>query len=184
MALISKTALRGDPILNHNFVVSLLDSSAGSGLPGAIVMSAIFDAVVGGFSECSGLETSMKVEEFNEGGRNGEVLKFPGRISWTNVTLKKGLGSSTALWDWYYAFVEGRGKRRDGVIILMNELKVPNNIWQFRRGIPVKYTGPSLNATQNNVAIESIEIAHEGLFQVPGIGLGASAVGAAASLQG
>ena len=44
---------------------------------------------------------------------------------------------------------------------------MPNNIWYFRRGLPVKYTGPALNATQNNVAIESIEIAHEGIHQVP-----------------
>lgn len=182
MSMISKTALRGDPVLNHNFVISLLDSSAGSGLPGEVTLSAVFDVVAGGFSECSGLETSMKVEEFNEGGRNGEVLKFAGRISWTNITLKKGIGSSTALWDWYYGFVEGRGKRRDGVIILLNELKVPNNIWHFRKGIPVKYTGPSLNATQNSVSIEAIEIAHEGLFQAPGIGVGALAVGGAASL--
>lgn len=184
MALLSKTALRGDPVLNHNFVVSLLDSSGEFGLAGAVAVSALLDVAVGGFSECSGLEMSMKVEEFNEGGRNGEVLKFPGRISWTNITLKKGIGAGTALWDWHYSFVEGRGKRRDGVIILLNEQRLPNNIWQFRRGLPMKYTGPSLNATQNNVAIESIEIAHEGIFQVPGVGLGATAIGAAANLLG
>jgi hypothetical protein len=59
---------------------------------------------------------------------------------------------------------------------------VPNNIWYFRRGLPVKYTGPSLNATQSSVAIESIEIAHEGLSQVPFVGAGAAALGALAGL--
>ena len=79
------------------------------------------------------------------------------------------------------AFTEGKGKRRDGVIVLLNDRHVPNNIWYFRRGLPVKYTGPSLNATQSSVAIESIEIAHEGLSQVPfggaGVGVASRAVG-------
>jgi phage tail-like protein len=180
MAILSSTALRGDPVLNHNFVVQLVDSS---GTEGPLnVAQDLLAPVVGGFSECSGIEMTMKVEEFNEGGRNGEVLKFPGRVSWTNITLKKGLSSGTALWDWYYSFIEGRGKRKDGVIILLNEQRQPHNVWQFRRGIPLKYTGPALNAAQNNVAIESLEIAHEGIFHVPGIGIGAAAIGAAANL--
>ena len=180
MALLSQTALRGDPVLNHNFVVSLLDSSSTLRLLGSIAMSAIFDVAAGGFSECSGLEMSLQVEEYKEGGRNSELLKFPTRVSWSNITLKKGLGANTALWDWHYGFVEGRGRRRDGVIILLNDLRVPNNIWYFRRGLPVKYSGPQLNAAQSNVAIESIEIGHEGIYQVPFVGLGASTAGAIA----
>jgi phage tail-like protein len=74
------------------------------------------------------------------------------------------------LWDWHFAFVEGHGKRRDGVIVLLDAARLPAHAWFFRRGLPVKYNGPSLNATANNVAIESIEIAHEGIYQVPGIG--------------
>jgi phage tail-like protein len=158
---------RGDPVLNHNFVISLLDSSNASGLFGAISMSAIFDVALGGFSECGGLEMSLQVEEFREGGNNGRLLKFPTRVTWSNITLKKGVSSGTTLWDWHYAFTVGRGNRRDGVIVLLSDRHVPNNIWYFRRGLPVKYTGPALNATQSSVAIESIEISHEGLSQVP-----------------
>jgi phage tail-like protein len=73
--------------------------------------------------------------------------------------------------------VEGRGKRRDGIIALLDDRRGPNNIWYFQRGLPVKYTGPSLNATQNNVAIESIEIAHEGIYQLPSVGSGATTGG-------
>jgi phage tail-like protein len=167
MALLSKTAIRGDPVLNHNFVISLVDSSSTLAMVESAALSAIFDVPLGGFSECTGLEMSLKVEEYKEGGRNSAVLKFPTRVEWTNITLKKGMGAGTALWDWHYGFVEGRGKRRDGIIALLTDLHVPNNIWYFRRGLPVKYSGPSLNATQNNVAIESIEIAHEGIYQVP-----------------
>jgi phage tail-like protein len=184
MALLSQTALRGDPLLNHNFVVSLLDTSSVLATVGSAALSAIFDVAAGGFSECSGIEMSLQVEEYKEGGRNGEVLKFPTRVTWSNITLKKGVGSGAALWDWHYGFVEGRGKRRDGVIVLLTDLRVPNNIWYFRRGLPVKYSGPQLNAAQNNVAIESIEIAHEGIYQVPFVGLGAAAAGAVAGLVG
>jgi len=182
MATSSATAIRGDPVLNHNFVIHLMNSNAGGGPAGLSSISDLMSALAGGFSEFSGLEASMKVEEYNEGGRNGEVLKFPGRTSWSNIVLKKGIGSGTALWDWYYSFVVGRGSRRDGVIILLDELHIPHNIWQFQRAFPVKYTGPSLNATQSSVAIESIEIAHEGIFQVPGISLGAAAAGATVNL--
>ena len=184
MALISRTALRGDPVLNHNFVISLIDTSSTLALVGSLALSAISDVALGGFSECTGLEMSLQVEEYKEGGRNGAVLKFPTRITWSNITLKKGIGVGTELWDWHYGFAEGKGRRRDGIIMLLNDLRVPNNIWYFRRGLPVKYSGPALNATQNNVAIESIEIAHEGIHQMPSVGLGAAAIRAVAALGG
>jgi phage tail-like protein len=179
MAILGKTAVRGDPVLNHNFAISLIDTSSTLAIIGSSALSAILDVAVGGFSECSGLEMSLKVEDYREGGRNSTVLKFPSRVEWSNITLKKGIGSGTELWDWHYGFVEGKGKRRDGVITLLTDLRVPNNIWYFRRGLPVKYTGPSLNATQNNVAIESIEIVHEGIYQLPSVGLGAAAAAVA-----
>lgn len=182
MAILSKTAVRGDPVLNHNFVISLIDTSSTLAIVGSAALSAILDVAVGGFSECSGLEMSLKVEDYREGGRNSAVLKFPTRVEWSNITLKKGIGSGTELWDWHYGFVEGKGKRRDGIIALLTDLRVPNNIWYFRRGLPVKYTGPSFNATQNNVAIESVEIVHEGIYQLPFVGLGAAAAGAVAGL--
>ena len=181
MAALSQTALRTDPVLNHNFVVSLLDTSSVLATLASAALSAVLDIAVGGFSECSGLEMSMKVEDYMEGGNNGTVLKFPGRISWGNITLKKGIGSSSALWDWHYGFVLGQGKRRDGAIVLLNEFHVPNTVWFFRRGLPLKYTGPALNATQNSVAIEAMEIAHEGIYQIPFVG---AASGIASAIAG
>jgi phage tail-like protein len=182
MALLNQTALRGDPVLNHNFVISLLDSSSALGLRGSIAVPAIFDVAVGGFTECSGLEMSLQVEEFREGGNNGRALKFPTRVTWSNITLKKGVGAGTALWDWHYGFTEGKGKRRDGVIALLTDLRAANNIWYFRRGLPVKYTGPALNATQSSVAVESMEIAHEGILQLPSMGLEAAGAGTGPAL--
>lgn len=174
MALLGAVGVRSDPIKSYNFVISLLDTSSTLALATSMALSAILDVALGGFSECGGLEMSLDVEEYKEGGRNGTILKFPTRVKWTNITMKKGIGAGTALWDWHYGFVEGKGRRRDGVIVLQNDLHIPNNIWYFRRGLPVKYTGPTLNAAQNNVAIESIEIAHEGIYQLPFVGLGAA----------
>ncbi|MCK9621357.1 MAG: phage tail protein [Methylobacter sp.] len=182
MAILSKTAVRADPVLNHNFVISLIDSSSALATTGSAALSAILDVAAGGFSECSGLEMSLKVEDYREGGRNSTVLKFPTRVEWSNITLKKGIGSGTELWDWHYGFVEGRGRRRDGIIALLTDLRVPNNIWYFRRGLPAKYTGPSLNSTQNNVAIESIEIVHEGIYQLSAVGLSAATASAVSGL--
>jgi len=161
---------REDPVRGYNFVITLLDST--SALASVVVSLGIQKPPDAGFSECSGLEMTMKAEEFREGGNNGTVLKFPNRVEWTNLRLRRGVTRSTALWDWHYGFVEGKGKRRDGMIVLQNDLQKPVRAWRFSRGLPVKWTGPSLNAAQNQVAIEELEIAHEGLKVVSASGLG------------
>jgi phage tail-like protein len=175
MPVLGDPSFRADPVLGHNFLISLVDSSSTLALLGSVA-SAIGQNIVGGFSECSGLDMSLDVEDREEGGRNGEVLKFPTRVKWSNIILKKGVGLSKDLWNWHYSFVEGRGRRRDGVIVLQDSQRRPHNVWHFRRGLPFKYTGPAMNASQNNVAIEVLEIAHEGLTQLPSVGLGIAAV--------
>jgi len=173
--------LRSDPVLNHNFLVSLVDTSSALNTALSIGMSALSDIALGGFSECSGLEMTMKTEDYKEGGDNGGLRRFAGRVEWTNITLKKGLGSGTALWDWHYGFAIGKGSRRDGLIVLLDARHVPSAAWMFTRGLPVKYSGPAMNATQNSVAIEALEIAHEGVFQLPFVGLAGGAVSAGVS---
>jgi phage tail-like protein len=169
------------PAMGYNFVVSLLDTSSGGALAKSIIFSAVGDLAIGGFQECTGLDLSLIMEDYREGGRNSEVLHFPTRSEWGQITLKKGVGALTSLWDWSYSFVEGKGKRRDGLIILLTDLHIPNNIWYFRRGLPAKYTGPAMNAQQSVVAIEQMTIAHEGIYQVPFVGLGAAGAGLLAS---
>jgi phage tail-like protein len=171
-------ASRNDPLLAYNFQVSLTDSSS-SGLGGAlttVTLSSVGLTRVAGFSECSGLEGTLELQEHMAGGRNDGVLRFPTRMKWSNIQLKRGIASGTELWDWFAGFAVGRAQRKDGVIVLQNESHEPHTVWGFRRGLPVKFTGPSLNAAQSNVAIESIEIAHEGLFLVPGASSLAAAV--------
>jgi phage tail-like protein len=126
-------------------------------------ISAIASYAVGGFSECTGLDMTMEIHEYKEGGVNDYVHKFATRAGFSNITLKRGMGLTDDLWVWHYNYVQGKGKRRDGVIALMSEVRIPVKVWVFKRGIPLKWAGPTLNALQDAVAIEVLEIAHEGL---------------------
>jgi len=174
--------LRSDPVLNHNFIVSLIDTSSALDAVMSIGKSALFDVALGGFTECTGLEMAMKTEDYKEGGDNGGLRRFASRVEWSNITLKKGVGVGSDLWDWHYGFVTGQGKRRDGMIALLNSQHMPAAVWLFTRALPVKYTGPAMNATQNAVAIEALEIAHEGVIQVPFAGTVGSLLTAAINL--
>ena len=151
--------VRSDPFPAFNFYISLLDSSST-----LAALSSVANFVLGGgFSECSGLEGTMQMEEYSEGGENRFVHKFFTRMTYANIVLQRGITFSEDLWNWHAAYVKGKGKRRDGVIIMQNELKIPVKIWVFKRGLPMRWTGPSFNASQSNVAIETLEIAHQGL---------------------
>ncbi|HXP93473.1 MAG TPA: phage tail protein [Candidatus Binatia bacterium] len=179
--------IRLDPMMAYNFQIALIDSSntvvdpnhllaaTDTGLSAMQVISAIAGTLVGGFSECSGLDTQLETEDYKEGGLNDRVRKFPSRTTWSNIILKRGVGLGEDLWTWHYDYVSGKGKRRDGIIVLENDLHIPLKVWHFSRGLPVKWTGPAFNAKTSEVAIESLEIAHEGLdLTSPGTVAGAA----------
>ena len=138
------------------------------------------DNIEGGFSECSGLDAMLEVEEYKAGGVNDRVLKFPTRMSWGKLVLKKGLVRDMALWDWIAGFAEGKVQRRDGLITLLDAEREAHTVWKFHRGLPVKYAGPSLEAAGSAVALESIEIEHEGLELMSGASGLSSAIKSAA----
>jgi phage tail-like protein len=148
-----------DPFRGFNFTVSLIDSSSLL----TVAATALQSMALAGFSECSGLEMSLDIEEYKEGGNNGTILRFPTRVKWTNLRLKRGVTFADDLWQWHYNFSQGTGTRRDGIVVLQDERHNPAKVWSFTRGLPVKWTGPTFNATQSQVAVEEIEIAHEGL---------------------
>lgn len=170
---------RPDPAMVYNFSVSLVQSAS----PGATMEVAFGLPAQGGFSECAGLEVSIPAESYAEGGNNGALLKFPGRAAWSNIKLRRGVVKKADLWLWHLEFLEGRGKRRDGVITLHDQNGETVRSWRFRRGIPVRWSGPALNAMQSMVAVEEIEIAHEGV-SVSGAGSVVAAVGEAVSAVG
>jgi phage tail-like protein len=81
--------------------------------------------------------------------------------------LKRGIIGDTRGWDWFNATAMGTIDRQDGAIILQNEQRQEAYRWKFTRGWVCKYTGPSLKSDSSAVAIESVEICHEGLEVVP-----------------
>ncbi|MEV8467469.1 phage tail protein [Fluviibacterium sp. DFM31] len=150
---------RLDPLPAFNFYVVLVDDS--SLVSTAVSLVAPF--VLGGFAECSGLESEMGLVEYRAGGVNDRVHKFPDRFTFPNIVLSRGVGFSEDIYLWHEEFLQGEGKRRNGMILLANEMRVPIKSWSFERGLPIKWTGPSLNAGSSALSIERLEIAHEKL---------------------
>lgn len=118
---------------------------------------------VGGFSEVSGLQLETEVFDYPEGGMNDVLHKLPVRTKQTNLQLKRGIADRT-LWDWHDDVVSGKVTRWDVVVLLYDPTgNSPVAQWDLRRVFPVKWVGPALNATQNQVAVETLELVHEGL---------------------
>jgi phage tail-like protein len=118
----------------------------------------------GAFHQVTGLSSELEVTPYPEGGVNDFVHQLPVRHTWGRITLRRGVVRDPGLWSWYEAgLTESLGARRDGAVIVLTPSGTPALAWHFRAGIAAKWTGPDLNAGQDSVAIEAIEIAHEGL---------------------
>jgi phage tail-like protein len=118
---------------------------------------------VAGFSECSGLTSETDHIEYRTGVWDTTVTKIPGLRKHPNIVLKRGFTTATELWDWRKKVIEGKTQRLSGTITLLDEARQPALKWKFSQGWPCKWEGPTLNAKNNEVAIETLEICHEGL---------------------
>ncbi|MFC5468661.1 phage tail protein [Cohnella suwonensis] len=119
--------------------------------------------LVAGFSEVFGLETQIEYEEIREGGVNGYVHRLPKGVRNASIVLKRGLSSSQELWNWYSQATLGKVTRKSGSIILYKQDGAELCRWNFFDAYPTKWSGPSLNAASSDVAIETIELAHNGI---------------------
>lgn len=137
------TGNRVDPYRGYNFLVEL------DGITRA------------GFQECNGLDTSTDVVEYREGADPAHKRKLTGLNSYSNITLKWGITDSDELWRWRQTVVDGRAERKNGSIILLDEAGNEKVRWNFHNAWPTKWTGPTFNATDNGVAVETLELAHE-----------------------
>lgn len=162
-----------------NFTVRLVETAK----PASAIVGSFAPSVDAGFAEVGGLAATMAVDEWREGGRNDAVLRFPGHVTHPSITLRRGLAVTTELWAWHEGFLLGRGTRRDGVIELLDESGEAVRTWRFRRGLPVRWTGPSLAAQTSAMAVEEVEIVHEGLFVQAG-GVVGDALNTVASIFG
>ena len=118
--------------------------------------------IVGGFTEVEGLESEIEVEDYQEGGVNGYVHKLPRQTSYSPLTLKRGLTGMSSLWNWYHMASEGVIMRKNGTIMLLDPQQIPVMWWNFRNALPTKWTGPTFDASSDEVGFESIELVHEG----------------------
>jgi phage tail-like protein len=80
--------------------------------------------------------------------------------------LKRGVTTDGTLRDWHMALLKGQVQRRDGMIFLRDESGQDVLAWHFERGLPVKWSGPALNAGSSEASIETLEIAYERLMPV------------------
>ncbi len=118
-----------------------------------------------GFSEVSGLEFETNVLEYREGSDPVyNTRKIPGLQKFSNIILKRGIISGdNEFFDWYKTIQLNTVEKRDITIALLNEQHDPVIVWKVRSAWPVRIESPLLNATNCEVAIETLEITHEGI---------------------
>lgn len=137
---------RVDPYKNFNFLVDI----------GGITQA--------GFSEVTGLSLEVEVIDYREGAdKSGVARKLPGRRKVGDITLKRGVTKSDELQSWIKNVMNGVTDRRNGSIVLLDDDRTEVVRWHFIEAFPTKWEGPDLNATGNEVAIESLTLACEGL---------------------
>lgn len=136
---------RVDPYRNCNFLIEI------DGITQA------------GFADASGFGASNDPIEYREGGENNTVRKLPGVTKYPNVTLKWGLTDSRELYDWFRDVSRGDVQRRNGSIVVLGLDGQERLRWNFFNAWPAKWDGPDFSAKGNDVAIETLELAHEGI---------------------
>jgi phage tail-like protein len=160
-------------------------------------------ALTGAFAEVTGLNAEMETEEYREGGLNTGPHQFIKWGKYPNLVFKRGVTPNTDIWDWYYEVLYGDQSvlRKNGIVVLTDRSaagatssavpaipgvkglgRLPIAAWSFINGLPQKLQGPGLNAKSNEIAIETLEIVHEGLIRlspamVPGVSTAMSTVG-------
>lgn len=138
------TSSRYDPFTSFNFIVDVQGMKAG-------------------FAEVGGLSTETNIIEYRNGNAENTPIKIPGQKKYGNISLKRGYTNSKDLWEWRKKVMDGKTQRLPGTITLLDEARKPALVWKFYEGWPSKWAGPAFNAKNNDVAIEEMEIAIEGL---------------------
>jgi len=138
------TGGRQDPYRSYNFVVEI-------------------DGVAqAGFMECTGLEAETEIIDYREGNEPNTIRQLPGLTVYANIILRRGLTDSKELYDWRKSVISGDIVRKGGSIILLDDKRKEVARWSFVEGWPSRWSGPELNAIESEVAIEELEICHEG----------------------
>ncbi len=157
--------IRSDPVPAYRFYVILLDAVDPTKSPGTAVKQALETGkqVVAGFSSCTGLQINTEIYEYHEGGLNSYMHKFVTKTSHSNIVLKRGITFTTDLWKWHQDLVSGKIVRKNGTIVVQDDLGVQTAVWSFSNALPLRMSGPELDAMQSKTAVETLELSHEGL---------------------
>jgi phage tail-like protein len=137
---------RKDPYFGYNFAVEL---------DGITRM---------GFKGCTGLDSSTIATKYREGTDPTLAQRqLPALLNHTAITLTRGITDDRALWDWRNDIAKGKGTRHDISIILRDDLGEEKIRWNIKNAFPTKWSGPSFDATSDAVAVETLELTHEGV---------------------
>jgi len=141
--------VRKDPYLTFNFLVEI------DGL------------VVGGFSEVSGLQAEVEVQDYREGGLNDFIHRLAGPVRYpANLVLKRGLTEVQTLWLWHRDVRRGIVNRRNLSILLLDATREIVSGWNVAQAYPVRWVGPELRAEAATVAVETLELVHCGFVEL------------------
>lgn len=137
---------RDDPYLNFNFRVD------------------IDGATIAGFSEADLPAGRIEAVAYREGtDKDSAPRLLPGRVAWEPVVLRRGFTGDPTLFQWWSDVLHGNVARRNVSIVLLDEQRNEVARWHLNRAWPQKWEGPDLRGLGNDVAIETLELAHEGV---------------------
>jgi phage tail-like protein len=140
------TDQRTDPYRGYNFILE------------------IDNVPKGAFAEVGGLTADGDAVDYREGtDLQQNVRKLVGLRKYSNITLKRGYTQDKTLWQWYVNITNGVDDRRNVTIVLLNERRQAVLRWSAENAWINKIEGPALKASSNDVAMESLELVHEGL---------------------
>lgn len=143
-----KLGARLDPYLGNNFFVEV------DGL------------LVGSFSAVRGLQSEVQVTEHEEGGVNAYRHQLPGPVHFPRLVLTRGLTEIDTLYSWYARVCQGKFKRRDITVMMLDRRHIPVVWWNVKAALPVKWVGPDFDASNSGqVAVESVELVHRGIVK-------------------
>ncbi len=115
------------------------------------------------FAECDGLEMTMEPKTFSEGGNNVGQVHLAGAVSFSQLTLKRGMSKDFGLWRWFNQVIKTDGRQVRGqatVVMLAPDRSAPQVIFKLRDCLPVKLRAPALNAKEGLVAVEEMQLAY------------------------
>jgi phage tail-like protein len=116
-----------------------------------------------GFKQCSGLDSTQSAGEYREGTDPLTKRKIPGLNSYSNITLQRGITNNDELWKWRQSLMQGTADRREISIVLMDDKGVEKIRWNLSNCWPLSWKAPDFDATNDDVAIETLELVHEGI---------------------